>query len=668
MIKYLAIFLCLAGISFGAAYAIETPFDANEIPNLQYAQADNEMYLVSGTDIPQVLTRTAHNAWTIADMTMETGPFLPLNTTSTTITPSNNLDVGDTVTLTASTNIFQSTAGASHVGSIWQIDQKRPNVFQGVIDANESSAATYFFTGSYSFVTEGTWDGTVTLQRSTDGGSNWSSALAPLTDTNFDNPLENEDDGAIYRVTGSVWTSGTCNYTLTITDEYNHGIVEIATVASGTSATGTVLTAIYDTSATTRWREGYWSDYRGWPKTVAFHQQRLIFGGSESYPQTIWFGKQDPDAYYNFTEGTLDTDAFTVALQGQNPIRWLLSGDYLFIGTSGSTGKYGEQGKGITPTSPAYSEQSRFGAEDIMAVYAGDAILYIERGARKVREFQYNLQYDKYLTPDLTLLSEDITDGVIKEVAFQARPYPILWCVMNDGNIATLTYLKDQAVIGWSLQTTDGDFESICTIPGQTTEDEVWVVVKRTINGSDVRYVEQFQPIDWGDNPNDCWFVDCGLDGIFSPATVTVTGLSHLEGETVQVYADAAILGDEVVASSQITIDSASSYAIVGLPYTAKLETMPLAFDPQDKTYQKNIMNLWVDLYETGDLKYGMGDSSTVTSVNFGGELKTSEVSLEKYRFVYGSRGKATVYLESDEPVPVTIRALVPEIEPYKEN
>ena len=160
---------------------------------------------------------------------------------------------------------------------------------------------------------------------------------------------------------------------------------------------------------------------------MAFHQQRLVFGGSDSYPQTIWFGKQDPDDYANFLEGTLDTSAFTVALEGQNPIRWLLSQDYLLIGTSGTCGKWGEQGKAVTPTSPNYQEQTRHGCEAIPAVLGGDSVLYVERGARKVREFSYNLQYDKYLSPDLTLLSSDITDSGIKYIDFQLRPDPVLW-------------------------------------------------------------------------------------------------------------------------------------------------------------------------------------------------------------------------------------------------
>ena len=106
----------------------------------------------------------------------------------------------------------------------------------------------------------------------------------------------------------------------------------------------------------------------------------------------------------------------------------------------------------------------------------------------------------------------------------------------------------------------------------------------------------------------------------------------------------------------------------MGLPFTAKLETLPISLDPQDKPYQKSILNIWVDLYLTGDLQYGMGANSDLTSVNFQDTLKTSLEALDKYRFVYGTMGKPTIYLESSEPVPVTIRSLVPEIQAYEQN
>ncbi len=664
-----------------AEYYIATPWDGNEIWFVQYAQADNEMHLVDGNNPPQVLTRSDHNSWAIADVTFETGPFLPENTTAYTITP-DGCDVGASITIeysgAASDGLFQSTTGASHEGSIWAINQVRAtSTVSGSFTANGTSLSSPYFSGSYGFTTTGTWVGTVALQRSTNNGISWRPALTPLVDTNFDNPAEEEEDGAIYRVVMSSFTSGTCNYTFTITDNYNKGVVEITAVTDGNTATATVITALASTDATTTWREGYWSDYRGWPKTVAFHQQRLVYGGSDTYPQTLWFGKQDPDDYANFLEGTLATSSFTAALPGQNPIRWLKSQDYLLIGTSGSTGKYGEQGESISITSPSYREQSKIGSEALMAIDASDSILYVERGGRKVREFTYSLAHDKYQSPDLTIYAEDIADSGIKDVAFQSSPDPTLWCVLNNGDMATMTYQRDHEVVAWTLQITDGDFESVCRIPGLTYEDEIWVVVQRTIDSNEVRYVEKFEPRDWGSDINDCWFVDSGLTYDGSEVN-DFNGLDHLIGEDVYIYADTLIEPNEVVdANGAITIDYDASRVLVGLSYTSKLETLPLVIDPQDRIANKQIKRVGFDLYETGYLQYGNGANATLTNINFKNDLNadpnaeyqglyTSVVTLKVCLWPgYGSRKKQTVYLESSQPMPLTLRAIVPEYDLY---
>ncbi|MDD5328040.1 MAG: hypothetical protein PHY02_09565 [Phycisphaerae bacterium] len=649
------------------AYEITTVFDINDVAKLRYAQSNNVMYLVDGSDEPQKLTRTSHTSWTIEDANIVTGPFQIANTEDINIVPS-DVNIGESITLMADSNIFL----AGHVGALWQISQERTSsTLTGTLDANGSSVTSGYFEGSYSFVTTGTWEGTITLQRSTNGGITWDAALTPLSSTNYDNPSETEADGAVYRITMSAYVSGECEYTLTIGDTLNNGIVKITAVTDGNEAVATVITELVNTDATNVWREGYWSDYRGWPKTVCFHQQRLIFGGSESFPQTMWFGKQDPDDYTNFSEGSADTSSFTMALQGQNPLQWMLSGDYIFIGTSGSVGKYGKQGEAITPTSPSYNEQTKNGSADMQAVFANDSILYVERGNRKIRELAYSLQSDKFVSPDLTILSENITQSDIKDIAFQARPNPILWCVLNDGNMATLTFQRDQEIISWAMQTTDGNFVSVSVIPSGG-EDEVWVETSRTISGSEVFYIEQFQPFDWGTDNNDCFFVDCGLD-YDSTATDSFGGLSHLEGKSVSVYADGIALSNVTVSGGTTTIANSAGRVIIGLPFTSKLETIPITIDPQDKAMNKKITRVNIDFLNTGYCKYGFGRYSELIPVNFWNNfttakqpLYTSEDAPYDCAWPFGPKKKATIYLETDKPLPLCVRSIIPEIEVTK--
>ena len=645
-----------------------TVFDTDEIWTIRYAQSDDSMYLVDGTDPPQILTRADHDDWTIEDVTFETGPFLPQNETTTTISASAITGMG--VTLTASEPIFSTTAGATHEGSLWQIGQVREtSTITGTLDEdNLKSLETPFFSGYYSFETVGAgWAGTITLQRSTNNGSSWSPALAAVVDDDIDNPAEFEEDGAIYRVVASNVTAGETVYTFTITDNISKGVVRITSVETTISATATVITDLIEADApVTTWSEGYWSDYRGWPKTVAFHQQRLVFGGSESYPQTLWFGKQDPDDYANFLKGTLDTSAFTMALEGQNAIRWLLSQEYLMIGSSGSCGIWGEQGDPATPTSPNYQRQTPYGAAAFNAIQSNSGVLYVERGGRRVREFGYKLQSDKFDSDDVTILSPEITDSGIKDIAFQLRPDPILWCVLNDGEIATLTYEKNQAVIAWTKQITDGDFESVVSISSGDEEDEIWVSVER----GDDRYIEQFQPHDWGDDQEDAWFVDSGLS-YDDDDTASFAGLDHLDDYTVAVWADGIVQASEDVAGGSITIDVASGRVIAGLPFTAKLETLPIRIDPQDMAMNKKIKRLWVDFYNALDVSYGPGPDSDLTDVNFWDgatvtayqDLYTSRTRLKQFPFVYGGFMKQTLYLESSKPVPMGVRAIVAELE-----
>ncbi len=806
-------------------YEIETPYDANEVWNLKYAQVDNQMYIVDGNHIPKKLTRINHTNWLLEDFEYTTGPFMAENKdTSITITPpsenpdlctaaqaiSKNSDATDDkafddsfayadawdsvattdewvgqnfgsprtikrVTIypcyrddsyadttpkhiridasadgvtwtnisinkwygrcesylgdeayvdnikvsteyidlwldndtayqywrvfcydnwgdatdirileiemreeesgvyTASSNIFNS----GHEGSIWRINQDRgTSILKGTIpsglinaDGTYISDTTDWFVGGYSFVTTNASPVfTVTLQRSTNYGATWQSALTPVSNADFDNPAETEKTGAIYRVKISNYTSGTCNFTLTITDQTNRGIIRIDSVGSPTSVTATTLVPLVHSDPTMTWSEGYWSNYRGWPKTVETHQERLVFGGSKSFPQTLWFGRANPDNYEDFTEGALDDDAFTVALPGQNPIQWVSSRDYLMIGTSGSVGKWGEQGKPVTPTSPSYQEQSRVGSSNLMNVLASDALLYVERGATKVREFVYSLQHDKYMSPDLTLLSENILESGVKDLAFQERPEPILWCVKNNGDIATMTYQREQSITGWAIHNTDGDFESIARIPGATSEDEVWVTVARDINSVTKRYIEQFQPRDWGTDINDCWFVDCGLsyDGVDGN---NFDGLDHLEGLRLSILGDGVIEPNEVVTSGEITIDRDAGRVTVGLPFTSVVETLPLYLDEQDKAHNKKVTTLGLDLYETGYCKYGVGTDSTLMNINFENDMNTdpNATAQDLYTSVYklmgvrcpwGSLQKNTIRLESDAPLPLTLRSI----------
>lgn len=199
---------------------------------------------------------------------------------------------------------------------------------------------------------------------------------------------------------------------------------------------------------------------------------------------------------------------------------------------------------------------------------------------------------------------------------------------------------------------------SVAVIPGQL-EDEVWLAVSRKVNGVIQRYIEQVQPRAFASG-EDAYYVDCGLSYIGEPTNV-LANLDHLEGETVAVLGNGKFVGLFVVEDGAITIPVEVTKAHVGLPFTAKLETLPLVVDPQDRAANKKVKTIDFDFYKTGDCMYGNGANSELENINFeGDELYTSTVDFKHCMWVYGGMKKQTIYLESDKPLPLCVRAIIP--------
>ncbi len=268
------------------------------------------------------------------------------------------------------------------------------------------------------------------------------------------------------------------------------------------------MTVAYSGSGTHRWAEGYWSNYRGWPHTVAISpEERLTFGGSTTYPLTVWGSKSG--SYYDMTIGSLADDAFIFTLVGsgrQNAIQWMLTKNVTIIGTLGGEHLLGaaNEKESLTPTNVTARIKSTYGSQNIQAIAVNEAILFVQRGGRKIREFSNALTYDAeiYQADDLTVFSNHITESSILGIAFQRTPDPMLWCWRDDGEMAVLSYDRAQNVFSWcrlitSTSAGDSDFESVAIIPTGDEEDEIWVSVERVINDATVRFVEYFSTRDF---------------------------------------------------------------------------------------------------------------------------------------------------------------------------
>lgn len=317
------------------------------------------------------------------------------------------------------------------------------------------------------------------------------------------------------------------------------GFFQITAVTNPSTATATVIKTLTTSAATTSWAEGSWSDVRGWPARVTFHQQRLFFARTNTEPQTIWGSKSF--IYDSFAvDGGSEDDAINIQLASNeaNEIKWLVPGTSLVAGTYGGEFviKSGDDSP-LTPANTNVHKQTSWGSEAIVPVKIGNYFYYVQRFAKKIRELFYFWDTDSYKSVDKTILSPHIAGGGFKDIAYQQNPDTILYCVCSNGTIATMTREIDQEVAAWTRHTTDGNFESITSIPSQAgSYDEVWAVVNRTVGGSTHRYIERFKSPEVPDRQDQCFYVDAGLtyDAYAATSTATVNmSLSATSGTIV---------------------------------------------------------------------------------------------------------------------------------------
>ena len=377
--------------------------------------------------------------------------------------------------------------------------------------------------GTVDYSTSGTWGtggpSVAVLERSYDDGSTYGTVVSVTSkaNKNVGDAFTEDVDDALYRWRIADGTgTGDINVHIALRDPTRTGIVEITAVASTTSATATVRKTLGESTetaiaATHRWEEGSFSLKRGRPIDVTISsEERLTFAGNISEPLTVW-GSVIGD-FTEFETGTDDDDAIQFTLVGsgqQNRIRWMVAKEALILGTVGGEHLLGasKDEEALTPTNVKAKLQTTYGSEDIAAKIVNQAVLFVQRGGKKVRELLYNFESDSHKADDLTVFAEHITGAGIVDMAFQRTPDPRLWCVRSDGELAVMVYERDQNVFSWYRYVTDGEFESVAVIyGGARQEDEIWVTVKRTFagvnSGDAVRYIERFKPQGFGEVDN----------------------------------------------------------------------------------------------------------------------------------------------------------------------
>jgi hypothetical protein len=639
----------------GVPVEVVTPWSAADLTNddgtfsLQMVQSGDILYICHPSYAPRKLARTGATTWTISTLDAWGGPFDDYDPDET-ITVYASAATGTGVTLTASSGIFAST----DVGRLFYLEQKKANA-----------------------VTQ------------------WEPAKSVST-----NDLR-RSDGKTYKALNTA-TTGSIKPTHTVGAEYDgssgvqwefqdpgYGWVKVTAYTNSTTVTVTVLSSLPSMTvgsgnATTRWAFGSWGSVSGYPSHVTFFRNRLVFARARD--RKLWFSvAADYENFADRDDGGVVTDDMSVSLSVEsdqsNQIQYLIAEDALIIGTAGGEYVCSEMTDSdpFGPSNAKVVKASEFGSRGVDPVRVGESILFVQRSGRKMREISYDALQDGYKSLDMSVLAPHMVPKghSVIQLAYQKEPHSIIWAARSDGLLLGFTFNREQYTEppygGWHRHPIGGSgiVESVVCVPSPTNDrDDLWMIVRRTIDGVTKRYVEFMQAeFETGDDQANAFYVDCGLTYDGSPVT-TISGLDHLEGETVDVLADGASHPQRVIAYGSITLQRSASVVQVGLPCPAKLATMRVDAGAADGTAQgktKRINRVVVRLLNTLGGKMGpaedevdellfrsTGDDMDVAPPVFSGDKEIL------WRGGYEKDGY--IWYVNDQPLPATIVAIMPQV------
>ena len=308
-----------------------------------------------------------------------------------------------------------------------------------------------------------------------------------------------------------------------------------------------------------------------YPGAVGYYQQRLVFAGSDLSPQTVWMSKTGLFKNFGFSTPNKDDDAitFTIASKEVNRMRHLLGLRKLLGLTSGGEWTFSGADTGLTAKTVQASQEGYDGSAIVPPVVVGNSAVYVQARGSRVSSFGYSLNADGFAADDLTLFSAHLFRGrELTNVAYQKIPDSIVWYVRDDGILLGLTYLPEQQLVGWHWHDTDGFVESIACVP-EGQEDALYMVVRRTVNGVQKRYIERMASRQIT-SIEDAFFVDCGL---------TYDGRNTDSAKTFTLSGGSTWLFPEVVTMTALG-HAPFTAGSVGVDYSLKRETVDENGDP----------------------------------------------------------------------------------------
>lgn len=595
-------------IESAGVVSIGTPWpDAATCRSVRWQRSRDVLFCAAEGYKQRRIERRPNNSWSVVEYESNDGPYEIENTSSQTLTPS---AISGEITLSSSSDLFK----AGHVGAIFRLTSQGQIVRQSASAENtfsdEIQVVGVDATRRFRITISGTWSGTISLQRSISAPGSWATVATYTTNQNsivFDDGLDNNT--IFYRIgfESGNYTSGTAELELVSDSGSITGVVRVTAVSSSTLATAIVLSNLGGTTATEIWSEGAWSDVLGWPSAVAMAEGRIVWSGLGRNWMSVSdaFDSFDPD--FEGDAGPINRDIGTGATDRTN---WIMPLLRLMVGTGDAEHSIRSTSfdEPITPANYNSRVVGTRGSAPVPGAIAGTRGYFVGRNANQLYELEYDSQRIEVVPERVSTLVPEIGDPGFMRIAAQHEPDTRILCVRSDGTMAPMVRDPAEDVIAWLNVETLGEIEDVSVLPGDV-DDRVFLTVKRTINGSDVRYHEEIAP------EADCRGgtinkqADAFVSGTQS-SSATISGLSHLEGESVVLWADGKDLGTYTVSGGSVTASEAVTSYVVGLGYKAQFKSAKLGAALQDGysiTNRSRINSLGLVLADTHaqGLKFG---------------------------------------------------------------
>jgi hypothetical protein len=504
-------------MSGGVPYELTTPFTNASGATLQWVQSADVIYILDGLGPVQRLSRFALDNWTIQPETFDRGPFR-----------TQNLDAGLTIQASGAVGTITLTANFSAFAAdrIGQLLQLEPSTYTTVPLWTSNETIAVGAVRRYG-------DNVYQLTAGTNAGTN-----PPI-----------HEEGEALTANGTKW--------LFLSDKT--GIVRITAVASSTSATATVLKRIPQAcvdSPTYRFSEGAWSTRTGWPSSVEIYDQRLCFAGTPTDPRTVWFSTVGE--FTNFEPSTEADGSFAYAIAGDTSLNRIQSlkrgrsGLHIFaLGEEYST-RSETRAQVIGPTTAVFGLDGALGASRALPIAPDGNPVFITRNKQRLFLISYSFEQDANKATNLSLPAQHLGAELFEQIVWQGVPQPIAWVRRGSGDLAAMIYDPTEEILGWAVLTlADGFVEAMAVYPDATgTQDVLCLVVRRTVNGLTVRYVEELA-LTYGvltgiQSIADACHFFAAKQFVLGEATDTFS-LPHLVGELVFAWTDVGEFGPIMV-------------------------------------------------------------------------------------------------------------------------